>query len=118
MTTNIFLAAIILRTPRTRFPSSQFSSPSYAATASTTMEAMSISIVETNKGEEEDEKKTPIQLYWTMILLMGMWMSLTKNPMKPMMLNPMAVAIPILLNSRRSGFVHLFTSRRESLMNS
>jgi hypothetical protein len=27
-----------------------------------------------------------------MMLLMGMWMSLTKNPMKPMIAKPMAVA--------------------------
>lgn len=31
---------------------------------------------------------------------MGMWMSLTKNPMKPMMANPIAVAMAIFWNSR------------------
>lgn len=35
-----------------------------------------------------------------MMLLMGMWMSLTKNPMKPMMANPIAVAMAIFWNSR------------------
>ena len=34
-----------------------------------------------------------------MMLLMGMWMSLTKNPMKPMRPNPMAVAMAIFWNS-------------------
>lgn len=53
----------------------------------------------------------------TMILLIGMWMSLTKNPMKPMIQKPMAVAIAIFWNSRRSGFVHRFTKRIESLAN-
>lgn len=33
------------------------------------------------------------------MLLMGMWMSLTKKPMKPMMANPIAVAIAIFWNS-------------------
>ena len=36
-----------------------------------------------------------------MMLLMGMWMSLTKNPMNPMMANPMAVAIAIFWNSEK-----------------
>jgi hypothetical protein len=35
----------------------------------------------------------------TMMLLMGMWISFTKNPMKPMMAKPMAVAIAIFWNS-------------------
>lgn len=37
---------------------------------------------------------------YTMMLLMGMWMSLTKNPMKPMIANPIAVAMAIFWNSR------------------
>lgn len=37
---------------------------------------------------------------YTMMLLMGMWMSLTKNPMKPMMAKPIAVAMAIFWNSR------------------
>merc|ERR550532_3501257 len=40
----------------------------------------------------------------TMMLLMGIWMSLTKNPMNPMMANPMAVAIAIFWNSFFVGF--------------
>ena len=35
----------------------------------------------------------------TMMLLMGMWMSFTKKPMKPMMAKPMAVATAIFWNS-------------------
>ena len=35
----------------------------------------------------------------TMMLLMGMWISFTKNPMKPMMAKPIAVAIAIFWNS-------------------
>jgi len=31
----------------------------------------------------------------TMILLIGMWISLTKKPMKPIMANPIAVAMAI-----------------------
>ena len=34
-----------------------------------------------------------------MMLLIGMWMSLTKKPMKPMMAKPIAVAIAIFWNS-------------------
>jgi len=33
------------------------------------------------------------------MLLMGMWMSLTKNPMNPISANPIAVAIAIFWNS-------------------
>ena len=33
------------------------------------------------------------------MLLMGMWMSLTKKPMKPMRTNPIAVAMAILVHS-------------------
>ena len=40
-----------------------------------------------------------------MMLLMGMWMSLTKNPMNPMMANPMAVAIAIFWNSEKKKCV-------------
>lgn len=53
----------------------------------------------------------------TMMLLIGIWMSLTKKPMKPIIQKPMAVAIAIFWNSRRSGFVHRFTKRMESLAN-
>lgn len=53
----------------------------------------------------------------TMILLIGMWISLTKKPIKPIIQKPMAVAIAIFWNSRRSGFVHRFTKRSESLAN-
>ena len=53
----------------------------------------------------------------TIMLLMGMWMSLTKKPMKPMMPKPIAVAMAILENSFLSGLVHLLTSLIESLAN-
>lgn len=53
----------------------------------------------------------------TMILLIGIWMSFTKKPIKPIIQKPMAVAIAIFWNSRRSGFVHRFTKRIESLAN-
>lgn len=36
----------------------------------------------------------------TMMLLMGMWISFTKKPIKPMMAKPMAVATAIFWNSR------------------
>lgn len=35
----------------------------------------------------------------TIILLMGIWINLTKNPMKPIMAKPMAVATAIFWNS-------------------
>lgn len=35
----------------------------------------------------------------TMMLLMGMWIKRTKNPINPMMANPIAVAIAIFWNS-------------------
>lgn len=50
-----------------------------------------------------------------MMLLMGMWMSLTKKPMKPIIQKPIAVAIAIFWNSLRSGLVQRFTKRMESL---
>lgn len=53
----------------------------------------------------------------TMMLLIGMWMSLTKNPMNPIIQKPIAVAIAIFWNSRRSGFVHLLISLIESFVN-
>lgn len=34
-----------------------------------------------------------------MMLLIGMWMSLTKKPMKPMIAKPIAVAMAIFENS-------------------
>lgn len=37
-----------------------------------------------------------------MMLLMGMWISLTKNPMNPMIAKPMAVAMAIFWNSKLS----------------
>lgn len=52
-----------------------------------------------------------------MMLLIGMWISLTKKPMKPMIAKPMAVAIAIFWNSFLSGLVHRFTRRIESLVN-
>lgn len=54
----------------------------------------------------------------TIIWLMGMKMSLTKKPMKPITTNPIAVLMVILLNSLRSGFVHLLTKRTLFLANS
>ena len=36
---------------------------------------------------------------YTMMLLIGMWMSLTKKPMKPIMQKPIAVATAIFWNS-------------------
>lgn len=36
---------------------------------------------------------------YTMMLLIGMWMSLTKKPMKPMIAKPIAVAMAIFENS-------------------
>lgn len=50
----------------------------------------------------------------TIMLLIGMWMSFTKKPMNPMMQKPIAVAMAIFWNSRRSGFVQRFTRRSES----
>jgi len=35
----------------------------------------------------------------TMMLLIGIWISLTKKPIKPMIAKPMAVAIAIFWNS-------------------
>jgi len=53
-----------------------------------------------------------------MILLIGMKTSFTKNPTNPNMINPKAVLLAMSVNSRRSGFVHFFTNRTESFMNS
>jgi len=44
-------------------------------------------------------------------------MSLTKNPMNPMMQNPTPVACAIATNSLRSGLVHFLTKCMESLAN-
>lgn len=51
---------------------------------------------------------------YTMMLLMGMCISLTKNPINPMMAKPMAVAMAIFWNSLRSGFVQRLMSLMES----
>lgn len=40
---------------------------------------------------------------YTMMLLMGMWINLTKNPMKPIMAKPIAVAIAIFWNSGKTS---------------
>jgi len=53
----------------------------------------------------------------TMMLLMGMWINFTKNPMKPINAKPIAVAIAIFWNSFLSGLVHLLTNLTESLLN-
>jgi hypothetical protein len=52
-----------------------------------------------------------------MMLLIGMWINLTKNPMNPMMQNPIAVAMAIFWNSLRSGFVQRLINLMESLAN-
>jgi len=40
---------------------------------------------------------------------MGMWMSFTKKPMKPMMAKPIAVAIAIFWNSKRQkNYIQFF----------
>lgn len=44
-----------------------------------------------------------INYTYTMMLLIGMWISLTKKPMKPIMQKPMAVAIAIFWNSVKSN---------------
>ena len=46
---------------------------------------------------------TADRVTYTMMLLMGMWMSLTKKPMNPMMANPMAVAMAIFWNSAHTS---------------
>uniref|UniRef100_A0A7C9AFE4 Uncharacterized protein n=1 Tax=Opuntia streptacantha TaxID=393608 RepID=A0A7C9AFE4_OPUST len=52
-----------------------------------------------------------------MILLMGMKISLTKNPTNPMTTNPIAVRTATLVNSLRSGLWHRLTKRTLSLEN-
>ena len=39
----------------------------------------------------------------TMMLLMGMWMSFTKNPMNPITANPIAVAVAMRWNSAETS---------------
>lgn len=51
------------------------------------------------------------------MLFMGMWISLTKNPMNPMIAKPTAVAMAIFSYSLQSGFVHLLTNLIESFAN-
>lgn len=43
-----------------------------------------------------------------MILLIGIWISFTKNPMKPMMQKPIAVATAIFWNSAKEKFNKIF----------
>ena len=51
----------------------------------------------------------------TIMLLMGMWMSFTKNPMNPIMANPIAVAVAIFWNSARPRtFLTLFVVHKIS----
>jgi hypothetical protein len=51
------------------------------------------------------------------MLLIGMWTSLTKKPMNPMMRKPTPVALAMRVNSLRSGLVHFLTKWIESLAN-
>lgn len=46
----------------------------------------------------------------TMILLIGIWMSLTKKPMNPMMQKPIAVAIAIFWNSKQIQNIIIITN--------
>ena len=48
---------------------------------------------------------------------MGMCISLTKNPMKPIIKKPTPVARAMAMNSFRSGLVHFLTKCMESLAN-
>ena len=52
------------------------------------------------------------------MLLIGINTSFTKNPMNPIIKNPIAQAPTILKCSFRFGFEHFLTSRRESVTNS
>ncbi len=50
--------------------------------------------------EEEKQSKYVLCFYEpTMMLLMGIWISLTKKPINPIIAKPMAVAIAIFWNS-------------------
>jgi len=53
-----------------------------------------------------------------MMLLIGMNTSLTKNPTKPMITNPVAVRAAIFQNSSALGLVHFLTRRMLSLAKS
>ena len=44
-------------------------------------------------------RQVSIDITYTMMLLIGMWISLTKNPMNPIIANPIAVAMAIFWNS-------------------
>ena len=54
----------------------------------------------------------------TMMLLIGMWMSLTKKPMKPIMKNPTAVAVTVRTNSARRTPEAGTTKRRRGISTS
>lgn len=49
------------------------------------------------------------------ILVIGICISLTKNPIVPIMKNPTAMAMQVRLNSWRFGLVQRFINRMESL---
>lgn len=53
----------------------------------------------------------------TMMLLIGIWINLTKNPINPIIQKPMAVAMAIFWNSFLSGFVHRLIRRILSFAN-
>ena len=62
----------------------------------------------TINGTVENQKKDLLKsylphIYCTIILLIGIWINLTKNPMKPIMANPIAVAIAIFWNSKNNN---------------
>nr|GMD04956.1 hypothetical protein Iba_chr06bCG2020 [Ipomoea batatas] len=54
----------------------------------------------------------------TIMLLMGMKISLTKNPTNPITTNPIAVRTATFENSTRSGLWHLLTRRTLSFAKS
>ncbi len=63
-----------------------------------------------------NKKKKPMSVVFfyepTMMLLIGIWMSLTKKPIKPIMAKPIAVAIAIFWNSNWVE-KYVFNSRNE-----
>ncbi len=57
---------------------------------------------------KQQEKKTCLFVFYepTMMLLIGIWISLTKNPIKPIMAKPIAVAIAIFWNSKLESYIN------------
>lgn len=57
---------------------------------------------------KQSNRDTNLANTYTIMLLIGIWISLTKNPMKPIIQKPIAVAIAIFWNSVIYKYIYIY----------